>query len=245
MFSKTQNLYVSWILKITQFALASVAQMVRASSHKPKCCASDSWSGHMPRFQVQSPVRALPGQGRMRGNRSMFLTSAFFSLSLSLPSPLSKTNEHVLRWRGKKEGREGGREGGENVEGERKGRKGKKITQFHTRCARLSSEKPSVSPWPAQLLSSLDWESPSKLQKHLPGPRDLLWSWAKSVQCSWFPWRAALIWNISEHKREESREVSGTQARSGEEFGGERQQRKREQEKTMVKGKRERQSRAW
>lgn len=54
-------------------------------------------------------------------------------------------------------------------------------------------------------------------------------------------------WDISEQKVEESREVSRTQARFREGSGREKQQRKREQRKTMVKEipEEERQSRAW
>ena len=67
-------------------ALAGVAWLVGASSHKPKSHGFDSQSGHMLgcRFGPWSWVH-------IRGNRSMFL-----SLPLSLPCPLSKINKHVL-----------------------------------------------------------------------------------------------------------------------------------------------------
>ena len=52
----------------------------------------DSWSGHIPRLWVQSPV----GE-RMGGTQSMCLTLTFFSL----PSSLSKINKHILKWEGK------------------------------------------------------------------------------------------------------------------------------------------------
>ena len=52
--------------------------------------AGESWSGHMPRLRVLSQVRV-----HARGNPSMFL-SHMMLLSLSLPSPVSKVNGHVL-----------------------------------------------------------------------------------------------------------------------------------------------------
>ena len=56
-----------------------------ASSHKAKRRQFDSWSGHMPGLQVQSPFGAHP-----RGNQLMFLSHIDVSLSFSLPSPPSK-----------------------------------------------------------------------------------------------------------------------------------------------------------
>ena len=67
-------------------ALAGVAQLVGASSHRPKGHGFDSQSGYMPRLWVWSLVGA-----HMAGNQSKFL-----SLSLSLPSPISKVKECVL-----------------------------------------------------------------------------------------------------------------------------------------------------
>ena len=52
-------------------------------------CGFNSWSGHIPRLWVQSPVRAYMGS-----NRSMFLSCIRISVSLSLPSSFSKVNEH-------------------------------------------------------------------------------------------------------------------------------------------------------
>ena len=73
-------------------ALAGVAQLVRASSHKPKGHGLDSWSGHIPRLGVQSLVRV-----HMRGNGLMFLSHITVFLSPSfLFSPLSKINNHAL-----------------------------------------------------------------------------------------------------------------------------------------------------
>ena len=69
-------------------ALAGVAQLLGASSCKPKGHRFHSWSGHRSRLWVKSPFRA-----RMRGTQLVFL-----SPSLSLPSPLSKINKHVLGW---------------------------------------------------------------------------------------------------------------------------------------------------
>ena len=43
---------------VESMALAGVAQLVRVSSHKPKGHRFDSWSGHLPRLQVQSLVWA-------------------------------------------------------------------------------------------------------------------------------------------------------------------------------------------
>ena len=62
-------------------ALAGVAQLVGASSHRPKGHGFDSQSGHIPRLWVLSPVPACA-----RGNRSMFLSY----IHISDPSPLSK-----------------------------------------------------------------------------------------------------------------------------------------------------------
>ena len=59
-------------------ALASVAQLVEASSSKPKGLRFDSWSGHIPGLRVWSPVGVC-----MRGNQSMLL-----SLPPSLPTSL-------------------------------------------------------------------------------------------------------------------------------------------------------------
>ena len=77
-------------------ALASVAQLVGASSCNLKGCRFDSQSGHMPRLRVWSLVRAL-----VRGNQSMSMCVCLYvSLSLSSPlsllSPLSKISKHVL-----------------------------------------------------------------------------------------------------------------------------------------------------
>ena len=74
--------FISSIIKIQNSksppqALASVAQLVGASSREPKSHWFDSQSGHIPRLQVRSPVRARAGD-----SRSMFPS---LSLSLSLP----------------------------------------------------------------------------------------------------------------------------------------------------------------
>ena len=58
-------------------ARASVAQLVRASSHKPGR-GFDFQSGHMPGLRVWSPVQA-----HRRGNRLMFLFHTDVSLPLS------------------------------------------------------------------------------------------------------------------------------------------------------------------
>ena len=66
-----------------------MAQLVGVLSHKLGGCGFDSRSGHIPRLQVWSPVKA-----RIRGTYSMFLThidvslSLFLCLSLSLPLSL-------------------------------------------------------------------------------------------------------------------------------------------------------------
>ena len=58
--------------------LTNVAQLVGASSCKPRGHGFDSWSGHMPRLWVQSLVGACK-----RDNQSVFLMSMFLSLSPS------------------------------------------------------------------------------------------------------------------------------------------------------------------
>ena len=80
-----------------KMALASVAQLVGTSSRKPKSSKFDSWSWHMPKSWVPSPVWVYTG-----GNLLIFLPRFNVSLSqwcfsplFSLPSSLSK---HVLRW---------------------------------------------------------------------------------------------------------------------------------------------------
>lgn len=58
-----------------------VAQLVGSSSHTPKYCCFNPWSGHIPRLQVQSPVRVYTG--------ATYLTWIFLSFFLSLlPLPL-------------------------------------------------------------------------------------------------------------------------------------------------------------
>ena len=62
--------------------LASVAQLVGASSHKPNGGMFDFRSGHMPRLRFNPQSGHVP-----EGNQSMFL-SLSFSLFLSLPLSL-------------------------------------------------------------------------------------------------------------------------------------------------------------
>ena len=62
-------------LKTAAIVLVRGAQVIGASFHAPKGCRFDSWSGHIPRLQVQSPVRTHIG-----GYTLMIL---FFSFSLS------------------------------------------------------------------------------------------------------------------------------------------------------------------
>ena len=69
-----------------------VAQLVGASSCTPKGCGFKSWSGHIARLRVQSPVGACT-----RGNQLTFLSHIYVSLSLSLPSTVSRISEHTLR----------------------------------------------------------------------------------------------------------------------------------------------------
>ena len=52
--------------------------MVEASSHTPKGCGPDSWSGHIPRLRVQSLVGV-----QMIGNQSVFSSHINVPLSLS------------------------------------------------------------------------------------------------------------------------------------------------------------------
>ena len=65
-------------LKFPRRALASVAQLLGASSRAADGCGFDSWSGHVPGLWVRSPVGSAMG-----GNQTMFL-----SLSLALSPPL-------------------------------------------------------------------------------------------------------------------------------------------------------------
>ena len=76
---------------------ASVAQLVGASSRRPKDCGFNSQSGHMTRLQVQSPV----GVCTKRQPITVFLSHWCFPLSsLSPPTTLSNSNEKkkVLKW---------------------------------------------------------------------------------------------------------------------------------------------------
>ena len=61
-----------------------MAQFVGASSHRPKGCGFDSWSGLIPRLWAPSLVGA-----RMEGNRSMFLSHSNGCICLSVCHPLS------------------------------------------------------------------------------------------------------------------------------------------------------------
>ena len=81
---------------ICTLVLSSAPHLVGASSHKLKGHGLDSRSRHMPRSQVLSPAGV-----HTKDNQSMFLFH--INMSLSLPSPLSKTNKHVLKWGFKKE----------------------------------------------------------------------------------------------------------------------------------------------
>ena len=79
-----------WYKHVTEFSkIASCPDQCGfigwASSLKAHGCLFDSWSWHMPRLLVQSPVGA-----RARGNWSLFLSHVDVSLSFSLPSPASK-----------------------------------------------------------------------------------------------------------------------------------------------------------
>ena len=73
-------------LKWNNIALASVSQLILASSHIPKGWMFNSPSGHIPRLWVQFPVREwvlFLVQVYMGVNQVMFL---FLSLLLSLIS---------------------------------------------------------------------------------------------------------------------------------------------------------------
>ena len=78
------------------------SQLVGASLCEPKGYGFDSWSGHMPRLWVQSPVGV-----HAKGSWSVLLSHINVSLPLCLspPSPLSKISKHVLGWRFKKKKR--------------------------------------------------------------------------------------------------------------------------------------------
>ena len=72
-----------------------LAQLVGASSHKPKDCRFNSQSGHIPRLLVLSPVGCM----RKATNWCFSITLMF----LSLPSLPFKINKHVFRWGLKKQ----------------------------------------------------------------------------------------------------------------------------------------------
>ena len=73
-----------------------VAELVGASSHASKGCRFDSWSGHIPRLWVQSPVGAHRAQPvdislshwcfSLSPSLTFFLLSQYLSLHLSLKS---------------------------------------------------------------------------------------------------------------------------------------------------------------
>ena len=74
-------------LKVETIALASVAQLVRASSHKSKGDGFNPWSGHMPRLWVQSWSGRM--QKALSTLRPFLSLSLCLSLSLTPPSSLS------------------------------------------------------------------------------------------------------------------------------------------------------------
>ena len=77
-----------WNYQKNLVALASVAQLVAASSYKQKGRKFDSWSGHMPSVRVGF----VPGQGlyeRQATDPCFFLALMFL--------PLSQISKNVLR----------------------------------------------------------------------------------------------------------------------------------------------------
>ena len=81
------HVHVKWRVA----ALTGVAQLVRASSHKPKGLWFDFPPGHMPRLWVRSPVRV-----HMRQLIDVSLSHRCFSPSLPPFPPSLKINKHVL-----------------------------------------------------------------------------------------------------------------------------------------------------
>ena len=80
-------------IRMSTLALASVALLVGGLSYRQKGCGFDSWSGHIPRSRVWSPVREW-----MRGDPSMFLSHVyvsfpFFLLLFSLKSMSMSSGE--------------------------------------------------------------------------------------------------------------------------------------------------------
>ena len=69
-------------------ALARIIQLVGASFHTPKGWGFDSWSGHITRLWVQSPVGV-----HMGGKQSMPLS---LSPPLPLPIPLSLKSINIF-----------------------------------------------------------------------------------------------------------------------------------------------------
>ena len=64
-------------------------KLVGAPSLELKGCGLDLWSGHMPRLWVWFQL----GHIQEAAGQCFLLTSIF----LSLPSPLSEINKHILR----------------------------------------------------------------------------------------------------------------------------------------------------
>ena len=68
-----------------------VAQLVGGLSHTPKCYRLDSWSGHLPRLWLRSPVGA-----HTAGSWSLFLS--YINVPLSLPASSLSKIKHILGW---------------------------------------------------------------------------------------------------------------------------------------------------
>ena len=62
------------------------------------CAVSQKFVGLIPSLGTYLGCGFGPQSGCMRGNQSMFLSHINLSVSLSLSSPLSQINKHVLGW---------------------------------------------------------------------------------------------------------------------------------------------------
>ena len=110
---------LSQCCKKTYVSPGMVAKLVGMSSHKPKGCRFNSWSGHMPRLWVWSLVGAHTELINWYFSLPLMSLSLSFCQSLRLINISSSDNG---RKEGRKEGREVGRKEG-ITEGNLHGRK--------------------------------------------------------------------------------------------------------------------------
>ena len=80
----------SWASNVTLSGPGQVAQLVRTLSCTPKGCGFDSQSGHIPGLWIRTPA------GGYLEAINQWFSHTDVSLPLSLPSSLSKINNHIL-----------------------------------------------------------------------------------------------------------------------------------------------------